>query len=125
MLAVDSSTLIPYLAGEQGSDIDALDIALQAKQVALPPVVLCEMLSDPKVPGRVSKVLKSLPQLAIGTGYWERAGLLRAKILAQNRKARLADALIVQVCLDHDVPLIARDRDFRNFARVSNLKLLP
>ncbi len=63
--------------------------------------------------------------MPLGDGFWERAGLLRARIISGRRKARLADALIAQTCLDHDVPLITRDRDFRHFARVSALKLLP
>ncbi len=125
MLAVDSSSLIPYLAGGEGCDVDAVEMALQSKQAVLPPVVLCELLSDPELPERVSRALKGFPVLALSEGFWERAGLLRAKILAQGRKARLADALIAQFCLDHDLPLITRDRDFRHFARVTNLKLLP
>jgi predicted nucleic acid-binding protein len=125
MLAVDSSSLIAYLAGEEGSDVDAVEMALQSKQAVLPPVVLCELLSDPELPERVSRTLKRFPVLALSAGFWERAGLLRAGILARGRKARLADALISQVCLDHDLPLITRDRDFRHFARASNLKLLP
>lgn len=125
MLAVDSSSLIPYLAGDEGSDVDAVEMALHSKQAVLPPVVLCELLSDPELPQRVSQALKFFPILALSEGFWERAGLLRAKINARGRKARLADALIAQSCLDHDLPLITRDRDFRNFARVSSLKLLP
>ena len=125
MLAVDSSSLISYLAGGKGDDVDAVEIALQSKQAVLPPVVLCELLSDPELPERVSEALKSLPVLALNEGFWERAGLLRARIIAKGRKARLADALIAQTCLDHDVPLVTRDRDFRHFARLSALKLLP
>jgi hypothetical protein len=45
-------------------------------------------------------------------------------LLAQGRTARLADALIAQSCLDHDVPLITRDAEFRHFARVRPLELL-
>ena len=125
MLAVDSSALIAYLAGETGGDVDAVDMALQSKQAALPPVVLCELLSDPKLPARVIRALKHFPLLALSEGFWERAGLLRARVIAQGRKARLADALIAQTCLDHDIPLITRDRDFRHFARLSSLQLLP
>ncbi len=125
MLAVDSSSLIAYLAGHKGDDVDAVEMALQSKQAVLPPVVLCELLSDPELPEQLSRTLKDLPILALNEGFWERAGLLRAMIINQGRKARLADALIAQVCLDHDLPLITRDRDFRQFARVSNLKLLP
>ena len=55
--------------------------------------------------------------------YWRRAGLLRARVLSAKRRARLADTLIAQSCLDHDVPLLTRDEDYRNFARVGGLRL--
>jgi predicted nucleic acid-binding protein len=44
-------------------------------------------------------------------------------VLAARRKARVADVLIAQSCLDHAVALITRDRDFRNFARIARLRL--
>jgi hypothetical protein len=92
--------------------------------VCLPPVVLSELLSDPRLPARVGALLLELPLLDVLDGYWERAGRLRATVLAARRRARLADTLIAQSCLDHDVPLIALDRDFRHFAAVSNLELI-
>jgi len=45
-------------------------------------------------------------------------------VIAKKRRARLADTLIAQSCLDHDVALVTRDGDFRHFARVARLKLL-
>lgn len=36
----------------------------------------------------------------------------------------LTGTLIAQSCLDHNVPLIALDRDFRHFAAVSDLELI-
>jgi predicted nucleic acid-binding protein len=36
----------------------------------------------------------------------------------------MGDVLVAQSCLDHKVPLITRDRDFRHFARLAGLKLL-
>lgn len=65
-----------------------------------------------------------LPLLNLTEGYWIRAGLLRAKILKSGHKARLADTLIAQSCLDHQATLVARDRDFRVFHRLAGLKLL-
>ena len=125
MIAIDSSSLIAYLAGDRAMDSDAVDHALDGQIAVLPPPVLAEVLSDPKLPGQVSEFLLALPLLAIGEGFWERAGRLRSRVLAQGLKARLADALIAQVCLDHQVPLITRDADFRRFAAETALRLLP
>jgi len=38
--------------------------------------------------------------MEIDAGYWQRAGELRAKLLAKRRKARLGDALTTQGCVD-------------------------
>lgn len=57
-------------------------------------------------------------------GYWQRAGLLRAKVLSKRRKARLADALIAQTCADRKIALLTRDKDFRPFADAARLNLV-
>jgi hypothetical protein len=117
--------MIAYLAGEAGADAEAVDHALAHKAAALPPPVLAELLSAPNLADDVRETLISLPTLAIAEGYWERAGLLHAQIARRGFKARLADALIAQSCLDHDLTLITRDRDFRHFSRYAGLRIAP
>ncbi|MEN8184862.1 MAG: PIN domain-containing protein, partial [Myxococcota bacterium] len=90
---------------------------------SLPPVVATELFSDPKLPRAVATLLSQIPVLDPEPGFWERAGRLRAKLIARRRRARLADALIAQACLDHGVRLVTRDDDFRHFARVGGLRL--
>jgi len=72
----------------------------------------------------VRTLLSGLPILQVEPGYWERAGILRASVLKQRKKARVADALIAQSCLDQATPLVTRDRDFRHFAAAAGLPLL-
>jgi hypothetical protein len=124
LIAVDTSTWIAFLQGHNGEDAELLDKALQDRQVLMIPVVLTEVLSDPKLPPEVSRTLSDLPLIELETGYWHRAGALRAKVLAKGRKARLGDALIAQNCIDRKIPLLTRDRDFRAFAGVPGLKLV-
>ncbi len=90
----------------------------------MPPVVLAELLSNPGLPEAIAETLSELPLLEIQPGYWQRAGALRASVLARRRKARLGDALIAQNCLDHSLPLLTRDRDFRSFSEAAGLDLL-
>lgn len=123
MIAVDTSTLIAYLAGEKGPDVEALDAALAHNQAQLPPVVVTETLSAPGATDSLARLILALPALAIVDGYWERAGHLRRRILARGLKAPLADALICQSCLDHGLALVTRDGDFKHFARHCGLKL--
>ena len=120
MIAVDTSTWIGFLEGDGGEDAELLDRALQDRQVLMVPVVLTEVLSDPKLPSKVSQTLSELPLIEVSPGYWQRAGELRAK----RRKARLGDALIAQSCIDSGTPLLTRDRDFRAFAHAAGLTLL-
>jgi len=65
-----------------------------------------------------------LPLLQVASGDWQRAGVLRAKVLATRRKARLGDALIALTCIDQNIPLITLDRNFRAFAATANLNLV-
>lgn len=125
MIALDTSSLIAYLSGAEGPDVDAAEQALEHRQAALPPVVLSELLSDPTITRAVRDLFTRLPLLNVVDGYWRRAGLLRAATIARGRKARLADVLIAQSCLDHQVPLVTRDADFRHLARAGGLRLLP
>jgi len=124
MIALDTSSVIAYLSGDRGADVDAVQVALEQQQACLPPAVLAELLSDPKLPARAAALFRMLPALPVTEGFWERVGTLRAAVIAQGRKARLADALIAQSCLDHDTPLVTRDADFRNIARVRPLRLV-
>ena len=117
LIAVDTSTLRRLLAGETGEDVDALRDALSGDNVIVPPVVICELLSDPALPPSIAEDLANLPTLEIIEGFWERAGLLRARVLKAGHKAKLADVLIAQLCLDHAIPLITNDRDFRHFTK--------
>jgi predicted nucleic acid-binding protein len=121
MIAADTSTWISFFGGEQGDDVLALARALQARQVVMPPPVLTELLSDPELSASVAQTLLELPLVALKDGFWQRAGKLRAKVLAQKRKARLGDALIAQCCMDADIALITRDGDFKAFSAGLNL----
>jgi predicted nucleic acid-binding protein len=124
MIAADTSTWVAFLEGARGADTDLLDRALADRQVLMVPVVLTELLSDPKLPAEVAKTLSEVPLVEIEMDYWWRAGKLRAAVLAKRRKARLGDALIAQSCIDRGISLITRDRDFRALAEAAGLALV-
>src|SRR5438270_353391 len=125
MIAADTSTWIAFFHGDAGKDVEMLDQGLENRQVLMAPPVLTELLSDPKVTAEVSNTLSELPLVEIQPGFWNRAGALRASVLAKRRKkARLGDSLIAQSCLDAGVPLLTRDRDFRAFAEAASLDIL-
>lgn len=113
-IAIDTSTLQRLFAGEIGEDIGSAIRAVQSGEAVLPPVVLTETLSDPDTSERLPTIVMALPLLPLVDGYWERAGWLRADLKRNGFKANVADVLIAQSCIDHDIPLITYDRDFRH-----------
>jgi predicted nucleic acid-binding protein len=123
LIAIDSSALARYLAGEFDRAAIAVEDALDAGDAHLPPVVLAELLSNPAITESDAARVAAVPLLPVHDGYWHRAGLLRAELLRGVLKAQLSDCLIAQSCIDHDIPLITYDRDFRHFVH-AGLKLL-
>ena len=124
MIAADTGTWIAFLQGEPGQDTDLLDQALEQKQLLMPPAVLTELLSDPKLDGEIAEDLAAIPLIEINDGFWQRAGGLRAQVLSKRREARLGDALIDQSCMDRGIPLLTRDRDFQNFGEAAGLTVV-
>jgi predicted nucleic acid-binding protein len=124
MIAADTSTLVVYLAGGAGPDVDLLDEAIESRLLVLPAPVLTELLTAPGRGEAMAQLLAGIPVLETGVGFWERAGLLRARVLAHGFKARVTDALIAQACIDHAVALITRDNDFSHF-RQDGLRTAP
>lgn len=121
MIALDSSSIIAFLSGDDGADVRAVEAALRFRQGVFPPVVVTELVSAAE--DKIVLLISAVPQLDISGGYWQRAGRLRSQLLRRGFKARLADTLIAQSCLDHDVALITRDKDFRHFAAYASLRL--
>src|ERR1700674_2909153 len=124
MIAADTSTWVADLEGATDDDAELLRQALSDKQGVMAAVVLSELLSDPKLPSQVAASLADLPLIQTTVGYWQRASLLRAKVLARGRRARLGAALIAQSCIDEGVLLLTRDRDFRALETAAGVDLL-
>lgn len=124
MICADTNCIIAFLAGDEGDDVDFLDKLLQRRVVALPPVVVSELMSDPALPHEAELLIRSLPELAVTEGYWTRAGKLRAGLSSHGVRAQLADTLVAQSCLDHNVPLLTRDKGFQRFQKLAGLILI-
>jgi hypothetical protein len=124
MIAADTSAWIAFFQAIPGRDTQLLERALKDRQLLMIPAVLTELLSDPALSSPVAETLAQVPMIDLQSGYWQRAGLLRAAVLSKRRKARLGDALIAQTCLDGIIPLLTRDQGFRAFADASQLDLI-
>jgi len=122
LIATDTSSLVAYLCGETGDDVIRIEAAISARNLRLPPPVLSELLSKPDL-SQIEGLLAQIPLMDLAEGFWRRAGLTRRVLRQRGLKAALADSLIAQCCIDADVPLIARDRDYRHFERWCGLRL--
>ena len=123
MIAADASSFRRYTAGERGVDVDRIDEALRSDSLVLPPVVVTELVSDPREDEAVVETLVKIPLIELKTSCFARAGLLRANLLRHGIKLPVEKCLVAQSCIDHDIPLVAHDRDFRHFVK-AGLKLL-
>ncbi len=115
MIAADSSSLINFFRKENTPDALQVEKAIADNALYLPPPVVTELLSNPKLQPHNREIILVTEMLKTDDKLWHRSGDLRAKVIAKGRKAKLGDALIAQVCIDHDVPLITADMDFENF----------
>jgi predicted nucleic acid-binding protein len=119
----DTNSWIAYLAGSAGADVERIEEGLAGRFLAMSPVVLAELLSDPVLPHEAAQFFQQIPLLELTTDYWVRAGIMRARMIRLRYKPKLADTLVVQSCLDHGALLLSRDRDFRPFVRHAQLRL--
>ena len=125
MICADTSSFVAVMQGEPGQDVEVVVDALRQGLLMLAPVSVAELLSDPDIAPAFEELVLATPQLQITPGYWERAGRLRARMIHNRLRPKIADSLIAQSCLDHEVPLITRDRGFAAFQKIAGLRLLP
>ncbi len=123
MIALDSSVLIAFLEGKSSPATAKCECAIGDLSARLPMAVLTECLSAPGLTSAQRRAIESLLTLDITPDYWRRVGSLRAKLLAKGHKAKLGDALIAQNCIDHHMPLLTTDADFRHYTKLG-LKLI-
>lgn len=123
MICADTSIWIAYLNGEAHEQLEKFEQAMSNNVVCMAPTVLTELLSFPKIEKRDLDLVCRLPRVELKAGYWERVGHTRRTILIKGLKARLADSLIAQSCMDGGLPLLAIDQDYRHFVKFG-LKLL-
>lgn len=123
MIAADTSAILHFLHGFDSLSKVAVRVALSTERLVLAPVVVTELLSGTDPEPELEAILAIATQIELKTGYWERSGLSRRRLLAKGLRARLSDTLVAQASIDAGLPLIAGDTDFRHFVTYCGLKL--
>jgi predicted nucleic acid-binding protein len=104
---VDSDVIIDHLRGAR---------ALPSFPLACSTITRCELFAGRDKPEVLRRLLKRMLELPVDSAIAERGGVLK-------RTCQLAtpDALIAATALEHDLPLMTRNR--RRFERVAGLEL--
>lgn len=117
MTAADTSAWIDFSRGGVTAAASRLERVLDEGTLVIPEPVLFEVLSGPGITSEAEQALTTIPRIEALSGMWERAGKMRRRLLKKKSRARAMDCLIAQVCIDHGVPLIASDSDFKKFKK--------
>jgi len=129
VILVDSSVWISLLRGQQSPNCAALVRILNDGDAAIVPVVLQELLGGARSESSLQRLqdrLGALPMLMVSTATHASAGALYARCRWQGITPRSPrDCLIAWSAIEHDVPVLQQDADFRRIQRVEQrLKLL-
>jgi len=122
-VVVDTSVWIDFFAGQ---NIVALDEALAAGVVTLPPIVVAELISGAMTADqrtRIGELLQDAPVHDTPLDHWIRVGDLRRTLARKGVSPTIADAHVAQCALDLDAVLLARDGIFATIAKHTSLRL--
>lgn len=127
MILVDSSVWIDYFSGNNSPETDFLDGALGVRAVAIGDLIFTEILQG----FRHDKDYKTAKRLLETLTIFELLGKKMAVKSAENfRKLRkkgltirkTADVIIASFCIEHNLPLLFSDKDFKPFVEHLGLR---
>ncbi len=127
MILVDSSVWIDYFSGNGSPEADFLDGVLGVSAIAIGDLILTEVLQG----FRHDKDYKTAKRLLEELAIFELLGVKMAVKNADNfRKLRkkgvtirkTADVIIASFCIEHNLPLLFSDKDFKPFVQHLGLR---
>ena len=129
VIVVDSNAWADYFNDVREAHVDRLDEALRHEEdLAVLPIIVTEVLQGFRGERgfrRAQRVLVALPMIEPSLDCHGRAARLFRSLRGEAVSVRGAvDCVIAQVCLDLNVPLLSPDRDFKEIARHTRLRLL-
>ena len=122
MILVDSSVWIDYFSGIDNLQTDYLDSALGTQRLCIGDLILTEVLQG----FRQDKHFKQAKRLLSALTSHDLLGTKMAYQSANNfrelRKRgitvrKTADVIIATFCIEHKMPLLFTDRDFKPFVK--------
>jgi len=127
VVLVDSSVWIDYFSGTNNTATSRLDELLSSTIVAVGDLILAEVLQG----FRNDSDYRTAKSLLLDLELRELGGIEIARKAAENFRAlrkrgvtvrKTVDCFIATYCIEHDIPLLYRDRDFEPFAQHLGLR---
>jgi tRNA(fMet)-specific endonuclease VapC len=122
-LVADTSVWIDFF---NGRPVPALEAGLAEGTVALPPLVVAELVSGARKEKERAAVIDLVEDLAVHETpleHWVQVGELRRRLADEGLAVSTPDAHVAQCALDRGALLLARDAVFEKIARRTTLRL--
>lgn len=121
MIVADTDVLIDALCGE--GEVERVAREIRAGALATTVLSVFELLVGVRSAtqeARIEDLLAGVRVLPLEAPASRRAATIRRSLGARGRALPLADSLIAGICLEHDAPLLTRNR--AHFERVEALR---
>jgi predicted nucleic acid-binding protein len=132
MILVDTSALLPFLAGRSTRASETVAKALsEGLELGLTPIVVQEILQGAREEPEWRKLksyLQTQPMLVPRDPMATHVAAARIYYDCRRRGLTVRstlDCVIAQIAIEHEVPLLHDDRDYDAIARVRALRTLP
>jgi predicted nucleic acid-binding protein len=120
MILVDSSVWIDYFGGTDTRQAETLDKALGVQTVAIGDLILTEVLQGFRLDQDYKTARKFLNELTVFELLGKGMAIKSAENFRKLRKQgitirKTADVIIASFCIEHGLPLLFSDKDFKPF----------
>ena len=127
MMLVDSSVWIDYFSGNDSPATDFLDGVLGVRAVAIGDLILAEVLQGFRHDKDYRTARRLLEEMTLFELLGKKMALKSADNFRELRKKGLtirktADVIIASFCIEHGLPLLFADRDFKPFVEHLGLR---
>lgn len=117
MILIDTSAWIDFFNGNINPTTDLVDALLDSEQVIIGDLIYCELLQGFKADDQFNDVRELLQNLIhvelVGFRIAEKAARNYRQLRKQGITIRKTmDILIATFCIENNVPIIHKDRDF-------------
>ena len=113
---LDSNIIIAFLADDKAVKDLINEVKIENKEIFFSMVSVCEIYSGSNNEEIVilDRLFTSKRCLEVTLGISREAGLLRRRILSENRNIKTPDAIIAATAKIHNLFLVTRDNDFKS-----------